>query len=112
MDCSDGGGDELLSIGVPALRINFILAPVLGFVMLATAFFQSIGKPNASSVITLIRQEVALVPLIYAFPSFFGTIGIFYAQPISDLLATMLSIILIVIAFRKLSKAKTEPPVP
>ncbi|MEG0830189.1 MAG: MATE family efflux transporter [Anaerovoracaceae bacterium] len=103
-----GGGEELLSIGIPALRINFILAPVLGFVMLATTFFQSVGKPNASSVITLIRQVVALVPFIYILPQFLGTIGIFYAQPISDLLATILSVVLIVLSFRKMQTNKTN----
>lgn len=103
-----GGGDELLSVGVPALRANFITAPVLGFVMLATTFFQSIGKPNASSIITLIRQIAALVPFIYILPRFFGTIGIFYAQPISDLLATILSIALMVISFKKMRTLQTE----
>ena len=103
-----GGGEELLRIGIPALRINFILAPVLGFVMLATTFFQSVGKPNASSVITLIRQVAALVPFIYLLPRFFGTIGIFYAQPISDLFATILSVALIVLSFRKMPTTKTN----
>lgn len=103
-----GGGEELLSLGIPALRINFILAPVLGFVMLATTFFQSVGKPNASSIITLIRQVVALVPFIYILPRLLGTIGIFYAQPISDLLATILSVILIIISFRKMKAPKID----
>lgn len=97
-----GGGDELLSIGVPALRANFLLAPVLGFVMLATTFFQSIGRPAASSIITLIRQVAALVPFIYLLPVFFGTMGIFYAQPVSDLLAAILSLVFIALAFRTL----------
>lgn len=97
-----GGGSELLEIGIPALRTNFIIAPVLGFVMLATTFFQSIGKPNASSVITLIRQVVALIPLIYLLPIVLGTIGIFYAQPISDLLAMVLSWVLIHKQFKRL----------
>lgn len=105
---SFGGGDELLSIGVPALRINFIIAPVLGFVMLATTFFQSIGKPNASSMITLIRQVVALVPFLYLMPIFFETLGIFYAQPISDLIATILSLALIYVSFQKMPKHETS----
>lgn len=97
-----GGGEELLEIGVLALRCNFIFAPVLGFVMLATTFFQSVGKPMASSVITLIRQVLALVPFIYILPVFLGTMGIFWAQPISDLLAMGLSLLLILSEFRKL----------
>ena len=96
-----GGGEELLKIGVPALRANFIFAPVLRFVMLATTFFQSIGKPAASSIITLVRQVAAL---IYFFPIFLGTIGIFYAQPVSDFIATGISIVLVAKEFRNLQE--------
>lgn len=98
-----GGEEELLQIGVPALRANFILAPVLGFVMLATTFFQSIGKPRASSMITLVRQVAALIPFIYILPTVFGTMGIFYAQPISDVIATIISAVLVAKEFRGLS---------
>lgn len=97
-----GGGTELLSMGIPALRINFIVTPILGFVMLATTFFQSIGKPTASSVITLIRQVVSLVPFIYVLPLFLELNGIFFAQPISDILALVLSIVLIKREFKLL----------
>ncbi len=96
-----GGGEELLKIGVPALRANFIFAPVLGFVMLATTFFQSIGKPAASSIITLVA---ALIPFIYFFPIFLGTTGIFYAQPVSDFIATGISIVLVAKEFRNLQE--------
>lgn len=98
-----GGRSELLDIGVSALRFNFIITPVLGFVMLATTFFQSIGRPTASSVITLIRQVVALIPFIFILPRFFDINGIFLAQPISDFIALILSIILIKVEFNKLS---------
>lgn len=103
-----GVTETTYGIGVPALRFNFIIAPVLGFVMLATTFFQSIGKPKASSIITLIRQVLALVPFIYILPFFFGTLGIFCAQPISDLLATILSVILIQKEFQSLPKLEQE----
>ncbi|MCE9654969.1 MATE family efflux transporter [Clostridium celatum] len=98
-----GGGSELLDIGVIALRLNFIITPVLGFVMLATTFFQSIGKPTASSIITLIRQVVALIPFIFILPRLFDINGIFVAQPISDFIALILSIILIKVEFSNLS---------
>lgn len=97
-----GGGTELLALGVPALRYNFMLAPVLGFVMLATTFFQSIDMPAASSAITAIRQIIVLIPLIYLLPRALGIVGIFLAQPISDLIATILSAILIWRAFSRL----------
>lgn len=101
---SFGGGSELLEIGVTALRLNFIITPVLGFVMLATTFFQSIGKPTASSLITLIRQVLALIPFIIILPKFLSINGIFLAQPISDFIAVILSLILIKIEFKQLSQ--------
>lgn len=97
-----------MEIGISALRCNFIIVPVLGFVMLATTFFQSIGKPIASSIITLIRQVAALVPFIFFLPIYFGTLGIFYAQPVSDFIATVLSVILIIREFRSLPEQTQE----
>lgn len=47
-------------------------------------------------MITLLRQVVFLVPFIYVLPVFLEINGIFFAQPISDLLATGLSLWLVV----------------
>ena len=87
-----GGTEEMFQIGVTGLRINFCITPVLGFVMLATTFFQSINRPTPSIVITVLRQVVFLVPFLYIFPAFWDVNGIFFAQPISDMLATLLSL--------------------
>lgn len=90
-----GGTEEMFAIGVTGLRINFCITPVLGFVMLATTFFQAINRPYPSIAITLLRQVVFLVPFIYIFPMFLDINGIFFAQPISDLLATILSLVFV-----------------
>lgn len=90
-----GGTEEMFQIGVTGLRINFCITPVLGFVMLATTFFQSINRPTPSIVITVLRHVVFLVPFLYIFPAFWDINGIFFAQPISDMLATILSLHLI-----------------
>lgn len=88
---SFGASDEMLQMGVPALRSNFCITPVLGFVMLATTFFQSIAKPVPSIVITCLRQIVLLIPFIYLFPVLWGINGIFVAQPVSDGLALLIA---------------------
>ena len=90
-----GGTEEMFDIGVKGLRINFCITPVLGFVMLATTFFQSINRPAPSVIITVLRQVVFLVPFIYILPLLLDINGIFFAQPISDLLATVLSVYLV-----------------
>lgn len=91
-----GATEEMLEIGISGLRINFCVTPILGFVMLVTTFFQSIAKPIPSIVITFLRQILFLIPLIYIFPILWGINGIFIAQPVSDILALILSIILVV----------------
>ncbi len=90
-----GGTEEMFHIGITGLRINFCITPVLGFVMLATTFFQSINRPAPSILITILRQVIFLIPFIFIFPIFFQINGIFFAQPISDALATLLSLYLV-----------------
>ncbi|MDE7018477.1 MAG: MATE family efflux transporter, partial [Lachnospiraceae bacterium] len=63
--------------------------------MLATTFFQSINRPAPSIIITVLRQIIFLVPFIYILPILLEINGIFFAQPISDLLATALSVLLV-----------------
>ena len=87
-----GGTDEMFQIGIVGLRINFCITPTLGFIMLATTFFQSLAKPTPSIVITILRQVVFLIPFIYILPMYMGVNGIFVAQPISDALALLLSL--------------------
>lgn len=90
-----GASEAMLQLGVTGLRTNFCITPTLGFVMLATTFFQSIAKPLPSIWITLSRQILFLIPFIYLFPAMVGTYGIFAAQPVSDLIALVFSILLI-----------------
>ena len=97
-----GGTQEMFDIGIAGLRLNFCITPILGFVMLATTFFQAIAKPVPSIVITLLRQVVFLVPFIFIFPRFWGTAGIFIAQPVSDTLALILSVGLVCLEHRRL----------
>lgn len=97
-----GATEEMMAIGITGLRTNFCVTPVLGFVMLVTTFFQSIAKPVPSIVITLLRQILLLIPFIYLFSALWGINGIFVAQPVSDMLALVLSAVLVVREQRRL----------
>lgn len=99
-----GGGqnEELMSLGVTALKVNFSLIPIVGFVLLCITFFQAIGKAIPSIVLTLIRQVIALVPFIIILPIYFSLEGIFFAQPISDLITLIIAIFLLRKTFKEL----------
>ena len=90
-----GASEEMLSIGIPALRTNFCITPILGFVMLVTTFFQSLAKPVPSIVITFLRQILFLIPFIWYFPLVWDINGIFMAQPVSDAIALVICIVLV-----------------
>lgn len=92
---SSDATEEMLSIGVSALRLNYAVTPILGFVILATTFFQAIGRPAPSILLTLLRQVIVLVPLLFILPAFFGLSGVFLAQPVSDLCALVVAWVLI-----------------
>lgn len=97
-----GGTEDMFRIGVTGLRLNFCIAPTVGFVMLTTTFFQSLAKPAPSIVVTVLRQIVFLVPFIYIFPLYWDVNGIFLAQPVSDALALLLSLYMVFREHRRL----------
>lgn len=81
--------------GIPVLRLLIIMLPVVGFHQVSTSFFQSVGKAGASLFLTLSRQFLFAIPLLLVLPQFFKLTGVWYAIPISDLLAAILSAVLI-----------------
>ena len=104
-----GASEGMLEIGVTGLRANFCITPILGFVMLVTTFFQSIAKPIPSIVITFLRQILFLIPYIYIFPVLWGMNGIFVAQPVSDALALILSVVFVMREQRQLYGMADRP---
>ena len=105
-----GATQEMLDIGISGLRLNFCITPILGFVMLVTTFFQSINQPLPSIVITFLRQILFLIPCIYLFPLFWDIHGIFVAQPVSDALALILCVFLVIREQKLLSRKQQQVP--
>ena len=72
--------------------------------IVSTAFFQSIGMAGKSIFLSLTRQMLFLLPLLIILPHFFDrpTDGVWWAAPISDAMASILSAVLLVTQFRKL----------
>ena len=95
---------ELLDLSSHALRILVIVFPIVGFQMIATNFFQSLGMVKKSIILSLSRQILFLLPLLYALPLLFGSDGVWMSFPISDLAATIMTAIMLGNLFRKFNK--------
>lgn len=85
--------DNMLVIGVPALRIisfSFLIAP---FSIVSSGTFQALGKGTFSLIISLIRQLIVILPLSYLLSRVMGMKGVWVAFPIAEIVAGILTII-------------------
>lgn len=81
-----------------------IIIPIIGFQMVATNLFQSLGMVGKSVTLSLSRQLLFLVPSVYVLPLFFGHLGVWLSFPVSDAMACILTLIFMISLVRKLSR--------
>ena len=74
--------------------------------MVATIFFQSLGMVAKSIFLSLTRQLLYLVPLIYILPIFKGVDGVFLAFPFSDIAAFLTTLVMIILLMRKFARLR------
>jgi putative MATE family efflux protein len=85
-----------------ALSTAMMFFFVVGFQVIATTYFQSIGKVSTSIFLSLVRQVIFLLPLLMLLPRFFGLDGIWLTFPVSDILATIVSLYLVIKSLRNI----------
>ena len=92
--------EELIQIGIPAMRFMLVMFPLVGFTITNSNFFQSIDKPWIAIVTSLSRQVLFLIPMIYLVPTIFvnmggnGLTGVWASLTISDFLGAVLAFVL------------------
>ena len=98
--------EALLAMSAEGLRILTIGFPIVGFQMIGTNFFQCLGMVKKSIILSLSRQLLFLLPLLYILPLWMGANGVWMSFPISDLLSALLTAILLRRLFRKFNTLK------
>lgn len=91
----------LIGMSASAIRIIMVTFPIVGFQMVITNFFQSIGKAKISMFLSLSRQMLFLLPLLITLPLWFGVDGIWWAMPISDTIAALVTLVLMATYMKK-----------
>ena len=77
-----------------ALLIVFLVTPIVTMQLIGSAYFQAAGKAFPALLLTLLKQGIFLIPLAYFLPKYFGINGVWWSFPISDLLSTIITIII------------------
>jgi len=99
---------DLLAFGEEAVKSWFLLMPVIGFQVVASSFFQAIGKYKSAMFLTLTRQIIFLIPAILIFPRIWGIPGLLHAAPFADSLAFILTGIWFYFGVKSLKNGYTD----
>ncbi len=95
---------QLLEICRDGIRIVFAVFPIVGFQMVTGNFFQSVGMAKKAIFLSLSRQLIFLLPCLLILPTFWGVKGVWWSMPISDALASVVALFLLVNQIKKFKK--------
>ncbi|WP_338208539.1 MATE family efflux transporter [Lactiplantibacillus paraxiangfangensis] len=84
----------IVSMGTVMLRAMLITTPLVGFILVFTTVFQSVGAGTSALIMALSRQAVLLGLAIVILGYLFGLNGIIWAQPVADVLTCLIGWIL------------------
>lgn len=102
------GDEQLITLSVEGMRIVFLMFPIIGFQMVSSNYFQSVGKAQKAIFLSLSRQVVFLLPCIIFLPplltrytDFAPSWGVWMSMPVADFFASILAMILVIREIRK-----------
>ncbi|WP_292948793.1 MATE family efflux transporter [Olleya sp. UBA1516] len=82
---------QVLKVTPNNMRWTFAAIPILAIQLIGAAYFQAVGKALPALFLTLTRQAIFFIPLMYILPMYFGEFGIWMSFPISDILSTIVT---------------------
>ena len=91
-----GINNELYNeFAIKSFKIFLMLCIFIGFELTTIIFFQSIGRPIKSIILTLCKQTLFIIPLMIILPRFFGVEGVLYAGPCAEAMSVLAALLLI-----------------
>lgn len=93
-----------IECAVNCLRITTVSFWMVGLQIVATNFFQALGMAGKSIFLSLTRQIIFMIPLLFILPPMFGLNGVWSSFPISDVASTVVSVILLVMQVKHIKK--------
>ena len=96
--------EGLISRAAEGFRIVVLVFPIVGFQMVTSNFFQSIGMANKAIFLSLTRQLLFLLPCLIILPRFMGAAGIWWSMPISDAVASAVAAVMLYKQFQSFKR--------
>lgn len=99
---------KLMEITINGLKKYTFAYPIISTGVLGTNYVQSIGKAKLAIVLSLLRQCILLIPILVILPKFLGLDGVWFAQPIADIIATIIIGSVLIKEMKSYSKKEAE----
>ena len=99
---------ELTTLAIKGIRIYLLMMPIVGINIVATSYYQSIGKAKISMFVSLLRQVILLIPFTIILPKFIGLDGVWAAGACADSLSVIITLVLLKKEFKQLDKMQLE----
>lgn len=99
---------EAASLGQRMMTLMMVSGPFLGFYYISSNFLQASGNAPVATVISVLRQGIILIPMLYLMNRMFQIEGIAYAHIVADIGATLVAIAALFIQYSKLKKSSVK----
>jgi putative MATE family efflux protein len=99
---------DLIALASYAAKRLFLVMPMVGFMMVGSLVFQSIGKAKQSFITAISRPVLFLIPLIFILPRFLQLDGVWWTFPIADALTVLLTLSLLIPQIRELRSMHSQ----
>lgn len=94
----------LAELTASVMPIYFLGMTIFGIQCACQSTFIALGQAKISVFIALLRKVILLVPLAIILPKFIGVMGIYYAEPIADIISVTTTVILFLKTFKSVAK--------
>ncbi len=97
----------LFDLTTNATKMFFSMTLFMGFHMIGSSYFQTVGKAKITTAINIIRQFVLMLPLLYFLPKYYGVNGVWLAIPITDFTLAIITSYFVIKEFKSLKMKST-----
>lgn len=95
---------QVVDYGIQMVIALQLTGPVIGILFLCINTIQGMGKALPSLILTVCRQGLVFIPLVFLLNQLFGLDGVVYAQAVADVISILLAIVICLMIFKSLDE--------
>ena len=96
--------EEMINLSITGFRLFMLAFPIVGMQIVASNFFQAIGKAKIAIFLSLTRQLLFLIPALYLMPLILELNGVWLSTVVADFLSAFVSLWVLVASIKKMKK--------